>query len=494
MFASLLLACAEAEEVPVVDVATAEVALLGAPAADTAEHVAEAGVRPGEPGLTYEIYVRSFQDSDGDGIGDLDGLRSRLAYLDELGVRTLWLMPIFPAFGPAGYDVTSFDEVTPEYGTEEDLGELLAAAHLRGMRVLLDVPLNHVHRDHPWFVAAEAGNEADQARFRYAPQPEGDGWFPSATGEHYFAWFGADMPDLDWHHAPTRAWMLGSLKRWLELGVDGYRFDAVLMLDEGDQMQLGTAASHDLLGEIIAELEADHPDRLYLAEASEWDPEAAVSWLDRAGAPGCQAVLDFPRLQALTQVGVVAGTDDLLKLMEIEVASGGARGMGAFLGSHDLPRLPARVPDPAARRALRVLQYLLPGSPVLYYGEELDLADATTATGQDYPMRAPMPWSDDPQAGFTTGTPWFTPDPRFAEGMNVAEQATDPGSTLTLLLELADLRERLGLDGTDEWHLLEHAGPLLHFERVGEAGAVEVRMNLGSVPAGGLEAWGWTIQ
>lgn len=488
MLLSLLVACTTTElPTPY----RSEVGLTGSGPAAVAP---EATLRPGQPGITYELYVRSFQDSDADGIGDLEGVRQRLDHLDSLGVRTLWLMPIFPAFGPAGYDATDFGTITPEYGTEDDLVALLEEAHAMGIRVLLDVPLNHVHRSHRWFTAAESGDVAAQAHFRYAPAAEGEGWYPSQAGGAYFGWFGADMPDLDWHHADTRAAMLASLHHWLDLGVDGFRFDAVLMLDEGDEMELGSAESHELLGELLVELRARHPDRFFLAEASEWETERALGWLDRPDAPGCDAVLDFPRLDALVEAGNGHGVEDLVELVRVQVEAGGEVGMGAFTGSHDLPRLPARVPDPEARRALRVLQYLLPGSPVLYYGDELDLPDATTATGQDYAMRAPMPWSEASQAGFTDGTPWFTPDPAFAEGVNVEAQAADPDSMLSLTRALAALRAERGLDSASTLPMTSGDAALFQFERTGPAGTVRVEVNLGASPSGGLPAWGFRVQ
>jgi len=265
------------------------------------------------------------------------------------------------------------------------------------------------------------------------------------------------------------------------------------VLDEGDEMELGSAESHELLGELLVELRAGHPDRFFLAEASEWETERALGWLDRADAPGCDAVLDFPRLDALVEAGNGHGVEDLVELVRVQVEAGGEVGMGAFTGSHDLPRLPARVPDPEARRAPRVLQYLLPGSPVLYYGDELDLPDASTATGQDYAMRAPMPWSDASQAGFTDGTPWFTPDPAFAEGMNVEAQEADPDSMLSLTRALAAIRAERGLDSASTLTMTRE-DTMLRFERVGRAGTVRVEVNLGASPSGGLPAWGFRVQ
>ncbi len=377
-------------------------------------------------GITYEIYVRSFYDSDGDGIGDIEGVRLKLDYLETLGVQTIWLMPIFPAFGPAGYDVQDFGSITAEYGDEDALRALVDAAHARGMRVLLDLPLNHVHREHPWFLAASDGDPTYRDYFVYGG--EGQGWWPEPQGENYYAYFGPELPDLDWTHDSLAFRMGLDLSRWLEV-VDGYRLDAVLMLVEEDGVIEGSAASHALVDEISRRF----PDKFFLAEASEWEVEKSLSWLEEA-----HAVTDFPRREALL---LAAAERDAAHVAEVLAEQGsGALGMGSFLGSHDVDRLASVVADPAQRRALMVANMLLPGSPVLYYGEELDLPNAQTASGQDYAWRAPMPWDSTSQAGFTSGTPWFTPDPSYAHGINVAEEDQDPTSLLNLVRLLACVR------------------------------------------------------
>jgi len=381
---------------------------------------------PERAGLTYEIYVRSFYDSDGDGTGDLDGVRLKLDYLESIGVQTLWLMPVFPAFGPAGYDVQDFGSLTPEYGDEAALRALVDEAHARGMRVLLDFPLNHVHREHPWFLAAAEGDSIYRDYFVYGG--EGECWWPDAQGGNYYAYFGPDMPDLDWTD-DRLAFLMGLLlSQWLEV-VDGYRLDAVLMLVEEDGVTEGSTASHAL----VAGVAQRFPGKFFLAEASEWEVERSTSWLEEA-----QAVTDFPRREALL---LAAAEGDAAHVAEVIAEQGTrAEGMASFLGSHDVDRLASLVADPGQRRALMVANMLLPGNPVIYYGEELDLPNAQTASGQDHAWRAPMPWDGSSQAGFTTGTPWFTPDPSYQRGVNVEAEDQDPGSMLNLVRALACVR------------------------------------------------------
>lgn len=457
-------------------------ALAAAPREETA-------VQREAAGLTYEVYVRSFADTDGDGIGDLQGVRMHLDYLKTLGVRTIWLMPVFPAFGPAGYDVTDFGSVTSEYGDAAALAALVADAHALNMRVILDLPLNHTHRDHPWFVAAETGDAAHRGRYRFRDELPTDGWHASVTKGSYYGFFGPDLPDLDWGDATTRSAMEATVESWLDAGVDGYRFDAVLMLvEEGDTVE-GTAGSHTLLGELIDAARSRHEDTFFLAEASEWEVDRAVAWLDSPDAPGADAVLDFPRHDAALEAWATGSAAPLYEVLAQEGADAGA--MAAFLGSHDLDRLPNVVEDSRARRALRVAQLLLPGSPVLYYGEELDLANATTGTGQDYAMRAPMPWSAGPGAGFTEATPWFPPDPSFAAGVNVADEAQDPASMLSLIHVLMGLREAWQLDTYTETTYRTDEPRVLSFVRETPSGSLHVEVNLSSDTVGGLSPWGY---
>ncbi len=442
---------------------------------------------PPSAGLTYEVYVRSFQDSDGDGIGDFAGVTSRLPYIAELGVQTLWLMPVFPAFGPAGYDVVSYASIEEAYGDAEDLRTLVDAAHELGLRVLLDLPFNHVHRDHPWFVDAESGGlYQDWFVYRTAA---GDGvrWFDSAGGGSYYAYFGAEMPDLNWENPAVYAAMLAVFDTWLDAGADGYRLDAVLMLvEEGAQIE-GSDASHALLAEILAELRAGHPDAFFLAEASEWEVDPSLSWLGTDATPEADAVLDFPRRDLLLESVDRGSAADLVDLVSTQVAAGAGARMAPFLGSHDVDRLATEVGSSSARRALVVAHLLLPGAPVLYYGEELDLANATSGTGQDYAMRAPMPWDDGPQAGFTTASAWFPVDPTNRAGLNVTDALADPDSMLSLVRALGCVRAAHGLEADEGWTPLSVASSsVLAFVRGTPGGELLVVINLGTSEARGV--------
>ncbi len=435
-------------------------------------------------GLTYEIYVRSFQDSDADGVGDLEGVRMRLDHLESLGVESLWLMPVFESPGTAGYDVSDYDRIRDEYGDEADLVALVDDAHARGMRVLLDLPFNHVARTHPWFAAAEAdAGSTSRGRFLFSDtQWDAYRWFPAEGGGFYYAFFGAELPDLDWTDELVRARMFGAFEGWLEV-VDGYRLDAVITLIEADGAITGTDETHALLAELYARARAVNPDAVLLAEASEPTVTENAAYLGSAGAPESDRVLDFPRRDALLAALAAERPDALLAHLHDQEDAHALGRTAPFLQSHDLSRLPAHVPDARARRLLQVVQLTLPGDPVLYYGEELDLADATSGTGQDYAWRAPMPWDGSGNGGFTEAPiPWFTLDPLYAAGVNVEEAGADPTSPLSLLRDLACVRAEL--DGAGWQPVATDAATVLAYARSTEEGRLVVVANLGAEPVG----------
>ncbi len=450
--------------------------------------LAEPPSAPAREGLIYEIYVRSFQDSDGDGIGDLRGVQRHLDYLAGLGVGTLWLLPVFPAFGPAGYDVTDFNRIRDEYGTAADLADLVAEAHARGMRVILDVPLNQVHRTHPWFEALGVHPERFVLQAR---APDGERWFPAGSPQSaYYGCFGADLPDLNWKDPGVRAAMFDVFRGWLAAGADGFRLDAVVMLVEEHGDTEGTAASHAVVADLYGAVKAADPDAYVLAEASEHDVDRSVSWLGTAGAPESDAVLDFPRYEAFFEA-VEADPEALVGVVEAQGPA--ARSMAVFLASHDTDRLATVLPDPRERRALRVVQFLLPGIPVVDYGDELDQANDAADTGEDLAMRGPMAWDDSNEGGFSASTAWFSADPAYAT-VNVEAENRDPGSMLALIRSLAAVRRAAG-----EGVVFEDVGPapVLAFTRGVGPNSVRVEVNLSGRELAGpwdLQPWAFRIE
>lgn len=447
-------------------------------------------------GLTYEVYVRSFYDSDGDGIGDLAGVSAKLDYVEDLGVETLWLMPIFRADSVAGYGVIDHASIAPEYGTTDDLIRLVDAAHDRGMRVLLDLPFNHVSREHPWFV--EAQNGVGRERFVFsAQQYDTVRWFPAESGGYYYGFFGPELPDLNWNNAEVVQSMVTMMRGWLSLGVDGFRLDAANTLIESSEGITNTDQTHALLAELRAELSQTHPGSVLLAEAGEPALDANLAYLGGENQVEANYVLDFPR-----RAGLLGAVDEgNATTLRTVLAFQGQRvhQQASFLGSHDVPRLAGTMDDPAARRALMAAVFTLPGQPVLYYGDELDLVDSAYATGQDYAWRAPMPWSNAPNAGFTTRVDaWMPPDPSFATGGNVADQTSDEASMLRWIQHLAELRLTSPALAQGRLVLIESAAGVLAFERTAGTEVLLIEINFRGEPAPGiggeLPAYGCTIR
>lgn len=434
----------------------------------------------GGGGIIYEVYVRSFQDSDGDGIGDLPGLTGRLSYLQWLGVETLWLMPVHDARGPAGYDVRDYRSVHVDYGSHDDLRSLFEQAAARGIQVILDAPINHTGLGHPWFTEALADPRSEQrARYQFSHRRWDDQrWFSAGQDDWYYGYFGRGFPDLDWSNPDVVHDMADMLQGWLDEGAAGFRLDAVRQLVEDDQSISDTAAGHCTLGWLLAELSQDQ-DPLIVAEAWAEDVDLTVAYLGRERRPQADLVTSVSRLLTIQGAFDRGDADILAELVRSEAALEAEQRISSVIGTHDLRRFRSRVPDPALRRAWMVLHLTLPGAPVLYYGEELDLRDSKESTGQDHPWRAPMAWSADAWGGFTTGTPWMEPSSEYLDGVNVADAAQDSDSMLRLVHGLIQLRRGTEALRQGPLELLETTQPpLFAFERTWGDDAVLVAVNL----------------
>ncbi len=334
----------------------------------------------------YEVFVRSFQDSDGDGVGDLQGLIDRLDYLNDgvpggsdLGVDALWLMPIFASPSSHGYDVTDYRLVNPDYGDEAALKALLAACEQRGIRVVLDLVLNHTSSDHFWFVAAAAsaaqgGVERDFYVWRDAnpgwQRPFGGGgdvWHERG-GQFYYGLFWQGMPDLNFRNQAVRDAIIDVGEHWLERGVSGYRLDAVRYLVESEDGDLsGQAETHDVLQELRSALTSASPD-VYLVGEAVTARDEMVSYYG-SGRELHQA-FDFDLMEGIERsassavAGWVRG--------EVEKASSQAAPWAyeaTFAGNHDYDRLGSRASD-SGQRAGATMVLTLPGTPYIYCGDQ----------------------------------------------------------------------------------------------------------------------------
>lgn len=459
-------------------------------------------------GIVYQIYPLSFQDSDGDGFGDLNGIRRQLDYLEALGVDAVWLSPIQPSpMVDMGYDVSDYCDVDSRFGTLSRFDALIADVHRRGMRLLLDFVPNHTSERHPWFVESRASR--DSARRDWYlwrdPAPGGgvpNNWFSefggsawewdAATGQYYHHSYLKEQPDLNWRNPAVRAAMHEVLRFWLRRGVDGFRIDAVWHLikdarwrddppnpawqpGDPDIRRLLPLHSADQpeVHEVIAGLRRvadEFPGRVLIGEA--YLPlERLVTYYGDAQRPGVQMPFNFHLLHTHWDAGPIR---HLVSQYERLVPAGAWPNW--VLGNHDQPRIATRL-GRAQVRAAAVLMLTLRGTPTMYYGDEIGMTDVAIAREQRRdtrrrhepglardPQRTPMQWDASPGAGFTTGTPWLPIAPD-ADRTNVEAQARDPDSLLVLYRRLIALRRAHEALSLGEMHLLESGSSLLAYER-----------------------------
>ncbi len=399
----------------------------------------------------YEVFVRSFADSDGDGIGDLAGLTARLDYLndgdpatgDDLGVTALWLMPIFESPSYHGYDTVDYEAVEADYGSRRDLRRLLRAARRRGIRVIVDFMINHTSSQHPWFADSASSPEAAR-RDWYVWRPDNPGWTqpwgPGPTwhpgnGAWYYGIFWSGMPDLNFLHPPVRQEAIRLARLWLRRGLDGFRLDAArhLIAAGPGELQNDTPETHAFWREFAAAIRERRPRALLVGENWTDTPTIATYYgeVDEVrGGDELPMNFNFPLAAAVVD-GVGRGrADGIVPVLE-EMATVYPHGVldGTFLTNHDQRRLASQLGgSPERLRLAPAILLTLPGTPFLYYGEEVGLANGPG--DRDEQKRTPMPWSDEPDGGFSEGEPWFA----FAPGRehaNVARQTGDPGSLLS---------------------------------------------------------------
>jgi len=391
-------------------------------------------------GVCYEIFVRSFQDSNGDGIGDLNGLISRLDYLGDLGVACLWLMPVTASPSYHGYDVSDYYNVEPAYGTNDDFKRLTAEAHRRGIRVLVDMVLNHSSSEHPHFQAAlhDATSEY-RSWYRFAPRPLGPGplgpnaWRHSTVRDEYFyGVFWHTMPDLNYETPAVREEAKRVAAFWLqEMGVDGFRLDAVPYLVEEGSCMVGCPGTHAFLAEYAAYLATINPEAYTVGEV--WDGNAKLLPYYPGQLTSYFAFELNDSLRSVLRSGAAAGL--LRGYLQLQAAQPAYR-WSPFTSNHDGTRIMTALGGDVTRAKLAATLVLtLPGLPFIYYGDEIGM----TGDKPDPRLRTPMQWNAAPGVGFTTGTPWESPQPDTAT-VNVAIETSDPGSLLSLYRRLIHLR------------------------------------------------------
>jgi glycosidase len=399
--------------------------------------------------VCYEIFVRSFYDSDGDGVGDLEGIVQKLDYVNDgdpdtrtdLGARCIWLMPVAASPSYHGYDVTDYYRIDPEYGTNEDFKSLIEEAHRRDIRVLVDMVINHTSSAHPYFKHTLLYPDSpyrDWFRWSETRGPDNEygdnNWRRAPTrDDYYYGFFSPRMPDLNWETEAVREEMKRAATFWLgEMGADGLRLDAVRHLMEDEEgRSTNVPRTHDMLREYGTYVRESHPNSFTVGEVFNGGEEFLAYYPDQLDAYFAFGVSDAI-LDAVKSGSAAELYDEALRLQETVANDRWA----PFLRNHDQVRTMTWLQGDAERAGLAAsLLFTLPGIPFVYYGEEIGM----TGDKPDSRVRTPMHWEIGPAAGFTEGVPWepLQPDSLTA---NVEALEADPGSLLSLYRELIHLR------------------------------------------------------
>jgi len=441
-----------------------------------------------QTGVIYQIYPRSFMDGNGDGVGDLSGITSRLDYLRWLGVDAIWLSPIYPSpMADFGYDIANYTAVDPLFGTMQDMDTLIQQAHNRDLKIILDFVPNHTSDEHPWFQEARASRENAKRDWYIWHDPASDGgppnnwtsffggsaWqFDAQTGQYYLHLFDVKQPDLNWRNPRVQEAMFDVMRFWLDRGIDGFRVDVLWLLLKDDQFRdnlinpdwkpgdLPSARQekihtedqpgiHELVRKMRSVLDG-YGERVFIGEIYLSIPRLLNYYgemLDEAHLPFNFQFITMPNWHAQTIRQIVD---------EYETTLPNGAWPNWVLGNHDRARIATRVGREQARVA-QMLLLTLRGTPTCYYGDELGMQNGNVPPemisdpqGKENPehsrdpIRTPMQWDSGPNAGFCPATvsPWL-PLADDYQTCNVASEQNDPRSFLTLTRTLLDLRRSL---------------------------------------------------
>ena len=455
----------------------------------------------------YEVYVRAFNDSNGDGHGDLLGLVEKLDYLQELGVTCLWLLPIYPSpLKDDGYDISNYYDVHPDYGTLDDFETLLEEAHKRGLRIIMDLVLNHTSDQHPWFRAARANKDSifhdyyvwsdssmafRDARVIFVDTEESNWAWDEKSEQYYWHRFYASQPDLNYDNPAVRTEMLKVMSFWLDLGVDGFRADAVPYLFERE----GTSCenlpeTHAFLKEIRDFINKHYPDRILLAEANQW-PEDIVPYFGD-GDDEFHMGFHFPIMPRIYMSIRKEDRTQLVWIMGRTPTLTETNQWCMFLRNHDELTLEMVTeeerewmwqefaPDPRMRLNLGIrrrlaplldndhrkimlansLLFTLPGSPIIYYGDEIGMGDNISLYDRNG-VRTPMQWEDSPNAGFSNATsqsiyvPIIDDDTYGCQQVNVIGQQENEFSLWHSVQRMIQIRKEYPVFGRGDFEWID---------------------------------------
>jgi alpha-glucosidase len=477
--------------------------------------------------VIYQIYPRSFQDSNGDGIGDLRGIEQRLDTIKELGIDAIWISPIFPSpMADFGYDVAGYCGVDPRFGTLEDFDSLLAAAHARDLKLLLDFVPNHTSDQHPWFVESRASRDNPKRDWylwrdaapgggppnNWISDFGGSAWqWDEATGQYYYHAFLKEQPDLNWRNPEVRQAMMDVLRFWFARGVDGFRIDVLWHMVKhadfpdnpaNDAWQAGwpeymtvhqlhstdQPEVHDIAAE-MRDIADAFGARVLIGEIYLPVPKL-VGYYGTTERPGVHLPFNFQL------IGAEWNAQSLARMIaDYEGALPGEGWPNWVLGNHDRPRIATRVGEAQARVAMMLL-LTLRGTPTLYYGDELGMADVAIPAdriqdprelnepgigmGRD-PVRTPMAWDAGANAGFTSAEPWLPLHDDWRV-RNVSAERHDAHSMWCFTQRLLALRHQYPALATGDYAGIEVGGDLLAYERRSGDQRLVVVLNLGTDP------------
>jgi alpha-glucosidase len=477
-------------------------------------------------GVFYQIYPRSYQDSNGDGVGDIDGIIERLSYVSSLGVDAIWLSPIFPSpMADFGYDISDYVGIDPLFGVMTDFDALVKAAHAVGLKLILDLVPNHTSDQHPWFVESRSSRENPKRDWYLWRDPRPDGGAPNnwmsefggsawqydaKTQQYYYHAFLAQQPDLNWRNAAVRAAIYDVMRFWLRKGVDGFRVDVIWHLIKDEQFRDNppnpgfrtNRPPHESLlprynadqaevQDVIAEMRGvidEFDDRVLIGEIYlPFERLVAYYGKDLAGAhlPFNFALLSAPwNARAIEKI-----------IAEYEATLPPGAWPNWVLGNHDRPRVASRVGQDQARVAAMLL-LTLRGTPTLYYGDEIGMHQVEIAPDQvrdpfekNVPgigvgrdgCRTPMQWDATAHAGFSIAQPWLPlPDDYVHE--NVVNLGAEKQSILNLYRALIKLRKQTQALVSGAYVPLAAEGDLLLYKRQDGEGSLLIALNLGDQP------------
>lgn len=481
------------------------------------------GLKWWQHGIIYQIYPRSFQDTDSDGIGDLPGILKRLDHLVELRADAAWISPIYPSpMADFGYDVSNYCNIDPVFGSLADFDELVAAAHARGLRIILDYVPNHTSNRHPWFQQSSSSRNNPYRDWYIWKEPSPDGGPPNnwlsnfggpaweldpRTEQYYYHSFLKEQPDLNWRNPAVKQAMYDVLRFWLDRGVDGFRVDVIWMLIKDDQFRdnpsnpgyVPGSPSHNKLlplytahrpevHAIVAEMRAvtdAYTDRVLIGEI--YLPVEQLVTYYGANLGGAHLPFNFQLIEAAWNAEGIA---DIVKQYEAALPPGAWPNW--VLGNHDKPRVATRIGEAQARVAAMLL-LTLRGTPTIYYGEEIGMQDVSIPVdhiqdsaekrepglglGRD-PERTPIPWDGSLYGGFSSVKPWLPLGPDHIV-RNVSAESAAGTSILNLYRQLVALRRKTSalVDGSTS--NISARGTILGYERGDAASKITVTLNLG---------------